>query len=143
MNDLFVPYQESLDLKELGFDEPCFGLFTRLNIELLVKEMPNQQECEQYFGGILAPTFSQAFKFFRDKYNIRHSIMDFIDDETDIDWDYELAFIGTDLDGTGNYVPLIGYSIDDESRKFKTYEEAELACLRKLIELAKTKNYGI
>ena len=23
----FVPHQESLELKELGFDEPCFGFY--------------------------------------------------------------------------------------------------------------------
>lgn len=27
MNELFVPYEESLELKELGFDKPCFGLW--------------------------------------------------------------------------------------------------------------------
>ena len=46
----FVPPEEALALKELGFNEPCFCLFTRLNNQLLVKEMPNQQECEKYFG---------------------------------------------------------------------------------------------
>lgn len=24
----FIPYQEALALKELGFDEPCFGFYT-------------------------------------------------------------------------------------------------------------------
>ena len=30
MNDLekeFIPYQQSLDMKELGFNEPCLGLY--------------------------------------------------------------------------------------------------------------------
>lgn len=27
MKDLFVGYEESLKLKELGFDEPCFGYY--------------------------------------------------------------------------------------------------------------------
>jgi hypothetical protein len=65
--------------------------------------------------------------------------MDFIDDETGIEWDYEIAIIGTDLDEKGNYEPIVAYSTDDETRKFKTYEEAELACLKKLIEIVKQK----
>lgn len=128
MTDLFVPYQESLELKELGFDEPCFGLFTRLNIELLVKEMPNQQECEQYFGGILAPTFSQAFKFFREKYKL-HSRVDIQDVE--LDWyDYEILEVRE-----GDYNNDL-----HKDMNFKSYEEAELECLRKLIEICKNTN---
>jgi hypothetical protein len=25
MKNEFIPYEQSLELKELGFDEPCFG----------------------------------------------------------------------------------------------------------------------
>ena len=28
LNEQFVPYQPSLDMKDLGFDEPCFGFYT-------------------------------------------------------------------------------------------------------------------
>ena len=63
----------------------------------------------------------------------------FIDDETGIEWGYEIAIIGTDLDERGNYKPLVDYSVDDETRKFKTYEEAELAWLKKLIKIVKNK----
>ena len=80
---------------------------------------------------------SMALRWFREKYNIRQNIMDFIDDEIGIEWDYEIAIIGTDLDERGNYESLVAYSTDDETRKFKTYEEAELACLKKLIEIVK------
>jgi hypothetical protein len=31
------------------------------------------------------------------------------------------------------------YHSEDENLKFKTYEEAELECLKKLIEIVKTK----
>ena len=138
----FVPYQPSLDMKELGFDEPCFGYYLCKNsafgiylgitcdwIDLLPYD---SSSCK-------APTFQQAFRWFREKYELRNSITDFIDDKTGIEWDYEIAIIGTDLDEKGNYKPLVDYSTDDETRKFKTYEEAELACLIKLIELVKTK----
>jgi len=103
----FVPYEQALILKELGFDEPCFGLFIR-DKSLLVKEMPNQNECEIYFGGILAPTFSQAFRWFRDKHNLK--------DKYGVFPHHTIMF---------NYI--IGGGKE---------EEAELACLIKLIEIA-------
>ena len=142
MNKEFVPYQESVELKALGFDEPCFGYyepnkeFNYINWETF-KDFPylaKNSEWQDLYG---APTFSQAFRWFREKYELRHSITDFIDDETGIEWDYEIAIIGTDSDENGTYKPLVDYSVDDETRKFKTYEEAELACLIKLIEIAK------
>ncbi len=104
----FVPYEQALELKALGFDEPCFGLFIR-DKSLLVKEMPNQNECEIYFGGILAPTFSQAFRWFRDKHNLK--------DKYGVFPHHTIMF---------NYI--IGGGKE---------EEAELACLRKLIEIVK------
>ena len=80
-----------------------------------------------------------VLRWFREKHSLRNSITDFIDDETGIEWDYEIAIIGTDVDEKGNYKPIVDYSTDDETRKFKTYEEAELACLRKLIEICSSK----
>ena len=158
MKKEFVPYEQSLALKELGFDEPCLtyyfsdGAFNDAAEEddTLYPGDPrfysdtnsSLAECrenELKYKAISAPTFSQSFRFFREKYGLRNSITDFIDDETGIEWDYEIAIIGTDLDEKGNYEPLVDYSVDDETRKFKTYEEAELGCLIKLIEIVKNK----
>ena len=127
----FAPYEPSLALKELGFDEHCFGYYSEGEL-ILNSHTNNHMQRFRYS----APTFSQAFRWFREKYELRHSITDFIDDETGIEWDYEISIIGTDSDENGNYKPLVDYSVDDETRKFKTYEEAELACLIKLIEIA-------
>ena len=30
MDKEFVPYEQSLQLKELGFDEPCFGFYLKI-----------------------------------------------------------------------------------------------------------------
>jgi hypothetical protein len=138
----FVPYQIALDMKLLGFDEPCFTYYGNISACLFglkgdIKFHTNTLLDIRHGENVVssAPLYQQAFKFFRDKHNLRASIMDFIDDETGIEWDYEIALIGTDLDENGHYKPLIDYSTDDESRKFKTYEEAELACLINLIQL--------
>lgn len=144
MNDIekeFLPYQQSLDMKELGFDKPCFSYYKNDKLSEILEEVINSKirnvnnEVDDY---ISAPTFSQSFRFFREKFNLRSSVMDFIDDVTGIEWDYSIAIIGTDLDDKGNYVPVIDYSIDDPNRKYETYEEAELSCLIKLIEITKS-----
>ena len=45
------------------------------------------------------------------------------------------------MDGYGyREVILIPYMEENENTIFKTYEEAELACIRKLIEIAKEQN---
>ena len=118
MTQEFVPYKQALALKELGFDEPCFGLFIR-DKSLLVKEMPNQNECEIYFGGILAPTFSQAFRWLREKYGLYSWITIELGNKSTFCWV---------LSGEHTSTQYAAY--------FHTYEEAELACLIKLIEIA-------
>ena len=139
MTKEFVPYNQALELKELGFDKRCFLCYSKEG-ELSNAMTLDKTELNN-IGFILAPTFSQAFRFFREKYNLRNSIMDFdfiIDKRIGIKWDYEISIIGSNkLDENGNYKVLVDYSIDDETREFKTYEEAELACLQKLIQIVK------
>jgi hypothetical protein len=123
MNKDFVEYEEALELKQLGFDEPCLGFYER-NQELII------QECliTDFHGDSLqcvAPTYSQAFRWFREKYG--HHFQPFVDDNQ-----------------TFGY--LITYFTDEAridkpiKRGFKTPEEAELVCLRQLIEILKEKN---
>lgn len=117
---LFLPREECVILlKKLDFTPDYILEYHRDNLDI-----------------IPALLLSQVFRFFRDKYNLRHSIMDFVNDSDEIEWDYEIATIGTDLDEKGNYIPLVDFSTNDPDRKFKTYEEAELACARKLIDMA-------
>ena len=100
----FVPYQQSLELKELGFDEPCFGYFS-FGDELIIEQTDTQMVSE---GCCLAPLFSQVFKWFRDNHDLVHRI---------------------NRDG-GYWICAILDLYD---------EEAELECLRKLIQIAKGK----
>lgn len=136
---LFVPYAEALELKQLGFDEPCFGLF-KGDKTLLEKVtwMPNQTECETYFGGFLAPIYQQAFRWFREKHNWQNSI-----DPTADQHNHQLGY---------NYW-IWNYKTGEEHHtmpknrptgdwEYETYEEAELACVKKLIEIVKNKEYG-
>lgn len=97
MNNEFIPYEQALELKELGFDEECLDYYPIL--------------------------WQQAFRWFREKYQLVHSVL-----QVGSDWHKTLEFT---------------YSIDGaiyiKECCTKTYEEAELACLKQLIEIAKNK----
>jgi len=116
MNKEFLPYNESLELKELGFDEPCFGYYSEGEL-ILNSHTNNHMQRFRYS----APTFSQAFRWFREKYGLFYDNLNYI----------------------GNVWKFSTYSAKEEdyfqSAEYKTYEEAELACLNKLIEIAKQK----
>jgi len=53
LSNEFVPYKESLELKELGFDEECFKKYYSDDSEKL--------DCP-------APLYQQAFRWFREKH---------------------------------------------------------------------------
>ncbi len=123
MNKEFVLYEESLELKNLGFDEPCFGLY--YNDKTFY---PTQcKSHEQYYGQICsAPLYSQAFKFFRKKYNIEGYVVC-------------VQFNSQRIKGYQYVIISNNYNSYEQLGDFNTWEEAELACIRKLIEI-KTKS---
>jgi len=138
MESIFVPYEQALALKELGFDEPCLGFYD---------EFSNNEVAYGLADGInSAPTFSQAFRWFREKY----AILVVIDVRKSSGYGLNSAFFHTIK------VPInqIQFKIitnthnskedlfkDWISKKaHKTYEEAELTCLKKLIEIVKKNN---
>ena len=142
----FVPYEQSLELKELGFDEPClahligFGDGTIENGKYVINYQqvfyPNDfiesdDKAEELglhpFGICGVPLYQQAFRFFREKYQIDSKIER---DNSLQDLPNQYCYIIDDKDGF------------EESINFNSYEEAELACLIKLIEIVKEKKNG-
>ena len=68
MNKEFVPYEQALELKELGFDEPCFGYY---NVDPQFKTPPfNMVKPFKNEWCLPAPLYQQAFRFFREKYKL-------------------------------------------------------------------------
>jgi hypothetical protein len=143
MEKEFVTYELALRMKQLGFDKPCFGGYNpnpvndddlrtliyptiKLNFEgedIIFNDTesdePNCWIIED--DVILAPTFSQAFRWFREKYEL-HS---FIDCKwKNLGWEFELV----DLSKMETISSIDRYN-------YKTPEEAELECLKKLIEI--------
>ena len=128
MKKEFVSYEIALALKELGFDEPCFTYYKNdqlSNILELVKnsEMENvNNEVDNY---ISAPTFSQAFRFFREKHNMLANVYS---NASGFCYEYSDTIGGTHrLDS--------GFDGPNNSGCWDSYEEAELACLQKMIEI--------
>ena len=112
MEKEFVPYELAVKLKELGFDEPCLCSWNFYTNELNFNGHPSTFSSEDV---IQLPTFSQSFKWFREKYSLCIVIKP-IDDKK-LELGYNL---------TKNGLIMGAYT---------TYEKAEIACLDKLIEL--------
>ena len=128
----FIPYEEALALKELGFDEPCYKYIyigdTGINVDHYLEVEPSKaRNYNEDSLCISQPTFSQAFRWFRDN----HGLVSWISFRIDLKKKY-LWYI-TDVKNIatrdGDYI----FDILIES-----YEDAELACLKKLIVLLKS-----
>ena len=112
-----TPYEESLELKELGFDEPCFGEWQNLKTgkNLVVDDEDRIYNISVLGADIKAPTFSQAFRWFREKYKF------------DLTIKHNKKYVAI------VYSSVKNFSIDE----YETFEEAELECLKKLIKIVK------
>ena len=147
----FSPYEQALDLKELGFDEPCLlqiqytsgsdiysgkkfknsiwlcnGEPAEINDKKIKYKFPKHSE--QGYGTLQIPTFSQAFRWFREKYGLYSHVRE------SYAFDNTLEFV-TQINGS-----YVNHGIEDKPfNRFESYEEAELKCLKKLIEIVKEK----
>ena len=141
MEKEFVTYKLALKMKQFGFDEPCFGYYDGNNNFNLTWKGPRNFSKERFnqpielwgskveegcFGSPLgwtsAPLYQQAFRWFRENYNWTIKV----NQVTKNNWSYTLSNFPND----GTYYGDL----------FKTYEEAELACLEKLIEIVEINN---
>jgi hypothetical protein len=124
MNSLekeFVPNKESLSLRELGFKEKCLAKYDKFINNKLDYRFIGTYPFDNCPVHTPAPTFSQAFRWFREEYNLHYIVCKNIQ-----------------IDGYGyREVIQIPYMEEDEKTMFKTYKEAELECLKELIKIVK------
>ena len=132
MEKEFVPYEQAFALKELGFDEICFAhycngdLITKTAIlkssTMLYYQQNNINPNNQYkHQNCTAPLYQQAFRWFREKYDLMFPI---------------------NKDDIGQYyfsIPNSDRLLDTKCYCYASYEDAELECLKKLIEIVKQK----
>ena len=128
MTKEFVTYEQALALKELGFDEPCFGYWKSKNWLIQEKTRTDgythaDQECS-------APLYQQAFRWFRDV----HELEGVVQQANDYTW-YKFSIYQK-----SNFYTSEGWKVlKSQGLEYKTYEEAESVCLDELIEIVKTK----
>jgi len=120
MNKEFIPYEQALELKELGFNEPCIAYWDNEKVFELNEEYLRSSQMDSTW--ITAPLYQQAFRWFREKHNLKSCIM-----------------FRTSMEDNKEYYDWLIKGQEVVYRHFNTYEEAELACLKKLIEIVKNK----
>lgn len=147
MEKEFVNYELSLRMKALGFDEPCFSYY---ELDGRLSDTPKESGDDIKYQGdckfdnhqntyldedesCSAPTWQSAFRWFREKYSL-------------------YTELHKKFDGIGVSIILSEYRYDHRQDKeveyhipkyfgniHKSYEEAELTCLQKLIEIVEQK----
>ncbi len=60
----FVPYQIAIDMKSIGFDEPCFATHGYLDLYIGTQD-----------GHLKAPLYQQAFRWLYQKLDIEKGLM--------------------------------------------------------------------
>jgi hypothetical protein len=128
MNKEFVTYEIASELKELGFNEPCFGYYYTLNgkdWKFIEKTEYHRLDDEMNIGSkftLLVPLYQQAFRWFEEKYSY---------------------FVDVKTDTTPN--EILGFDYYIKSWKFgpmyfdffKDKREGNIEVIKKMIEMAK------
>lgn len=144
MENYFVPYGLALRLKGVGFYCDCFGDYFKFgNQDPFLVTGDDRYRIEEDNEGedilrVPAPTFSQAFKWFRDNHRMFHEV--FIDTEPSVNEPDKLEFAYLILHMVG---PEHMYTDKIKGKRYDTYEESELACLERLIEIIEEHEKGI
>jgi hypothetical protein len=136
MKKEFVNYNQSLALKELGFDEPCLAFYdgtwdTKIYFNYKRDSSEDYKpfttsERLNWFG---APLKQQVFRWFREK----HDLLSWIFTPFGVNNGYFHEIVNL------SEAIIEGGFRSGQSAKYTTYEEAELACINELIEIIKNK----
>jgi hypothetical protein len=116
MEKEFVSYEQAVALKELGFNEKCCGYYLVRTLFITSVLVYDSQEIPV----VKAPLKQQVFTWFREKYGL-------------------YSIIHCPIRNRANFT-ITGFDIDRVTYSdtlLISYEEAENACIDKLIKLAK------
>ena len=128
----FIPYIKALALKELGFNEPCIAWYNTKNEFYMVYQPGyiNGKKTNYIATNInynntdetcSAPLYQQVFKWFRENHN----------------YNTEVGYRNAYKDYLANLYPIQPATKVHFCGTYKNYEQAELACLNKLILICK------
>jgi hypothetical protein len=124
MNKEFVKYEEALALKDLGFDYTGLASYSDNDTFNIGGFYYKTTPCDDKI--CIAPLYQQAFKWFR---------------ELGFDSSIYRARTKTKIYcwSISNLLSGLEYPLGMIGERADSYEEAELACLKKLIEITKKK----
>lgn len=138
MEKEFIPYQQALELKELGFNEDCFGYYEKESKNLVINynntPLTKLQEVRPTLyiidntnnvlpqWAVSAPLYQQVFKWFREKYGLFSNIQEYNKDGSLI------------IEVRKNKIEVLKKMTNFDVNE---YEKAELECINKLIEIVK------
>jgi hypothetical protein len=160
MNNNFTPYQEALELKELGFNEECFGCYELAEVRDYKKglEIKNEIVLNTLNGyrkyddksQIPAPLYQQAFKFLREKLITKIVVSergDYIEGNFTLLPliflnKYEIRVMAESvsyyIDNTiGRNIPFYKEPLHKFTESATSFEEAQLACLKRMIQIVR------
>jgi hypothetical protein len=141
MEKEFIPYELALRMKQLRYDGSCFAMWSgfdeqNFSVTDMVRlyssgfRINGTQSSKFYVNDfnslrVAAPTYSQAFRWFREKYNLDSYLKpQIITGKKSYDfyiWINDNEYLEIGVSNTA------------------TYEEADLVCLEKLIEIIEQK----
>jgi hypothetical protein len=132
MEKEFVTYEQALELKELGFDEPCFGSWEieKTDIPTYTHSITTSYKNSNHpIGKTTAPLKQQVFRWFRENYGYCVSIRKrYFNNGAETEYNYFIY--------PPNSNEHLEHNLLDE---YDTWEEAESACIDDLIKLVKNK----
>jgi hypothetical protein len=122
MEKELIPYEQALDLKELGFDEECFSYYN--TTEILISSEFLWRNSYSKGTDVVAPLYQQAFRWFREKHRIEAWVQPHLSPEPRRN---EAKFwYGGRTSSTGDSIGI-----------YDTYPQAELECLKHIIQFIK------
>ena len=137
MEKEFIPINLALRLKALGFKERVLTYYEDGKPKLHTA-IEGWDFNSSFLNCVSRPTYSQAFRWFREKYGLVSAVLPFQDVEDNIKLCYYYCVV--DLGECQDEDILCNESsLGTSDINFSSYEEAELACLIKLIEIVENK----
>jgi hypothetical protein len=126
MENLFVPHKLSIDLMSIGFKEKTIARYRGedLYADYISGYYTEWRFEEPFENAILAPTWDQAFEWFKKKHNLPSYIRPIWQTELNA-FSYQWHIVENKEDWNG-------------VEHFKTYKEAQFVCLQRMIEQVKS-----
>jgi len=130
MKKEFVPYNLAIELKELGFDEPCIcgydneGSLRGKLASTNDKGERTKIDWDKHDSHLPAPLWQQAFRWFIEKHNLNGQMYYNFNGK----WDFNIQKVEAGLLSGANTAYI---------QKHNTFDEGQYACLKTLIDAIK------